>query len=111
MIARPLILLLLMGMQVHAAPTGADLLRACRDSIDHGARGIKGAMCEYYVTPCACEINVDNTTPRFCPPERATTDTLATLVVKGLRRSPELQRKEARVAAAVILADKFPCNK
>ena len=105
-----ILLLLLLGMRVHAAPAGADLLRACRESMDNNLTGIEGAMCEYYVTPCACEIGYVPAPPGFCPPHSVSTASLAETVVTGLRESPELQHIEARVAAARILAKKYPCN-
>ena len=110
MTGRFLILILLMSMQVHAAPLGKDLLHACRDTMNKGFPGIEGAMCEYYVTPCDCELGEDPVQPRFCPPQRITTARLAATVVKGLLNSPDLRQTPARAAAATILARKYPCT-
>ena len=105
-----ILVLLLLGARVQAAPTGADLLRACGESRGGDLSGIEGAMCEYYVTPCACEIGAEPAQPDFCPPQSVSTLSLAETVVAGLREAPELQRIEARVAAARVLAKKYPCN-
>ena len=97
-------------MQAYASPDGADLLRACRTSINNGFTGIEGMMCEYYLTPCACTVGNDPALPRFCPPARVSTGDLAALVIDGFKKSPDLLDRDAQTAAAVILARKYPCT-
>lgn len=104
------IILLLVSMQAYAAPDGADLLRACKTSINNGFEGIEGMMCEYYLTPCSCKVDESSTAPRFCPPAIASTADLAALVIDGLNQSSGLLDQDAQTAAAVILAKIYPCT-
>jgi hypothetical protein len=91
-----------------AAPSGADLLEACQQSMRDGFDSMIGKMCTWYVTPCDC--NLDKSMPMVCLPESVTTETLAGLVINGLTEHPELQLLDASHAAANVLSQKFPCR-
>jgi len=104
------IILILFIPQVQAAVDGRDLLRACEASINSGTGGIKGQMCEYYVTPCACELGESDSIPRVCPPDGMAVKDLAKMVIDGLKKSPALLRERAGTAAALILARIYPCK-
>ena len=104
------IILIVLSMQVYASPNGADLLRACNTSMNNGFEGIEGMMCEYYLTPCDCTVGDKDPAPRFCPPAGISTGDLAAVVVDGLKRSHGLQNRDAQTAAAVILAERYPCS-
>ena len=95
---------------VLADPSGAELLSACEFSMDSGFEGIKGQMCTWYVTPCDCEYSKDPHAPRVCLPEFVAIESLAKQVVNGLKAQPELQEKNAEVAAAIILSQTYPCS-
>ena len=95
---------------VLADPSGAGLLSACEFSMDSGFEGIKGQMCTWYVTPCDCEYSKDPQAPRVCLPEFVAIEALAKQVVNGLKAQPELQEKNAEVAAAIILSRTYPCS-
>ena len=92
-----------------AAPGGADLLRACNQALAGGFNGMQGRMCTWYVTPCDCEAARKPGAPRVCLPEAVATESLARAVVAGLVAQPELQLKDADVAAAMILSRFYPC--
>ena len=99
--------LLLTHNSSHAAPSGADLLEACTQSVRDGFDSMIGKMCTWYVTPCDC--NIDKSIPLVCLPESVPTETLAGLVIAGLTKRPDLQQFDATHAAALILADQYPC--
>lgn len=92
---------------VQAAPSGSDLLQACTQSMQHGFDDMVGKMCTWYVTPCDCKI--DKGIPLVCLPAEIPTETLASLVIDGLKAQPELQQMDATRAAATILSAKYPC--
>lgn len=90
-----------------AAPRGADLLKACRHSLEQGFDSLEGSLCTWYVTPCDC--GTGHAAPRVClPPDPQVTD-LAGLVVSGLLEDPALQNRPAGEAAAAVLATVYPC--
>ena len=64
-----------------AAPTGAELLRACESSL-----------------------------ARVCLPESFSTEVLARKVVDGLSANPELQTLDADLAAGLILSQYYSCD-
>lgn len=66
-------------------------------------------MCEWYVTPCDCDINKSQT-PRVCLPEKFSSHALALKVIDGLKAEPELTTKSAGFAASSILSRTYPCN-
>jgi len=103
-------LLILIPVNTAAAPGGADLLRACEQSLDGGFHGVAGQMCEYYVTPCDCEAGLSEDVPRVCLPDDVVTTVLARKVISGLQAEPSLQRRAAADAAALILARDYPCT-
>ena len=94
----------------HAAPDGADLKSACQRSLANGFDGIDGRMCTWYVTPCDCDINQAADISPICLPYDATTGMLARIVIDGIADSPELQKRGAAEAAAVVLSKEFPCS-
>lgn len=94
----------------HAAPDGADLKSACQRSLADGFTGIHGEMCTWYVTPCDCDINKADDIGPICLPPDATTGMLARIVIDGIADSPELQKRGAAEAAAVVLSKEFPCS-
>jgi hypothetical protein len=92
-----------------AAPSGADLLSACRHALSSKFAGTEGQMCIWYVTPCDCEAVRKPGAPRVCLPESVATEPLAREVVNGLEAQPELQLLDADIAAAKILSRIYPC--
>jgi hypothetical protein len=90
-----------------AAPTGGDLLDACTKSVGTGFDSVAGQMCFWYVTPCDCTFDTDK--PRVCLPESLPTESLAREVIAGLTQEPELRQLDASLAAATVLARKYPC--
>ena len=109
MIKAVIIVFLLFIPQTRAAVDGKDLLRACEASMDSGTGGIKAQMCEYYVTPCACDLGENYSLPRVCLPDGLAVKELAKIVIDGLKKSPVLLRERAGTAAALILARHYPC--
>ena len=105
-----IVFLLLLSTEVFSAPTGADLLGACEDSLANGFQGTTGMMCVWYVTPCDCYHGKDSDIPRICLPDGKAAEVLAREVIDGLKSQPELQTKSAEISAGVILAAKYPCN-
>ncbi len=103
-------LLLFFSAEVLAAPSGANLLEACEDSLEKGFQGATGMMCVWYVTPCDCYHGKDSTIPRVCLPDGKTPESLAREVIDGLKSKPELLSESAEVSAGIILAPKYPCN-
>ncbi len=93
---------------VQAAPSGSDLLQACTQSMKHGFDDMVGKMCTWYVTPCDCKI--DKGIPLVCLPAEIPTETLAGIVIDGLKAQPELQQLDATRAAATILSAKYSCG-
>ncbi len=104
------VFLLLLGGEVLAAPTGADLLDACEDSLVNGFQGTTGMMCVWYVTPCDCHHGKDSAIPRVCLPDGKTSEVLAREVIDSLKSQPELQTKSVEISAAMILVSKYPCD-
>jgi hypothetical protein len=103
------IMLLLPGV-VMAAPDGADLEQACAGALANGFDDVRGQMCEYYVRPCDCTAGQLPATPRVCLPEGVATPSLARRVLAGLEERPELKRRHAATAAALILVQDYPCR-
>ena len=93
-----------------AAPTAVDLLYACEHSLENGFQGIEGEVCTWYVTPCDCDYGKANEIPRVCLPESVPVETLARIVVSGLKEQPELRMNDANYAAALILSRIYPCK-
>ena len=93
---------------VAAAPDGADLLAACEHALQHDFQGVKGKMCQWYVTPCDCD-HGQQPRPRVCLPQDIPVDTLAREVIMGIREKHELQSESAGMAAAIILSEHYPC--
>lgn len=91
-----------------AAPAGADLLTACSYSLQHDFQGVEGKLCQWYVTPCDCDYGKQSPPPVCLPPEVAV-ETLAQKVIDGLQSDPALRTEEAGMAAAIILAEHYPC--
>lgn len=104
------IILILLIPQVQAAVNGQDLLLACEASINSETGGIKAQVCEYYVTPCACDLGENHPVPRVCLPDGLAEDDLAKIVIEGLKKSPALLHESAGTAAALILARIYPCK-
>jgi Ssp1 endopeptidase immunity protein Rap1a len=104
------VFLLLMSFEVFAAPTGAELLAACEDSLASGFHGSKAMMCVWYVTPCDCHHGKDSKILRVCLPDGKSAESLAREVIDGLKLQPELQSKSAEVSASLILSPKYPCD-
>lgn len=105
-----IILFLVLSGDVLAAPSGADLLRACEDSLVNGFQSTKGMVCIWYVTPCDCNFGDKKTIPRVCLPKNANHEDLARVVVKSLKENKELQTRTAAMAAGTILSPIYPCN-
>lgn len=97
-------------MPLAAAPSGQQLLRACEKALTNGYRGMAASMCEWYVTPCDCKVSKPAPAPRVCLPDKFSSKVLARKVIAGLKAEPELTRKSAAYAAAVILARSYPCT-
>ena len=97
------------GAAALATPSGADLARACENALAGGFAGIQGRMCAWYVTPCDCAAGRKPEAPRVCLPGTIATEALAREVVAGLATRPELQLRDADVAAAMILSRTYPC--
>lgn len=96
-------------MPLAAAPSGAQLLKACEKALANGYQGMAASMCEWYVTPCDCKVLKPSRTPRVCLPDKISSKVLAHKVINGLKAEPELTGKSASYAAAVILARSYPC--
>ena len=94
---------------LNAAPNGAELLNACRNSLENGFSDLDGMMCTWYVTPCDCDLAIYNHLPRVCLPQTPDINALAREVIEGLLAQPELQQKDAAQAAAMILVTHYPC--
>lgn len=103
-------LTLLLNPPLAAAPTGGQLLKACELAGRNGHKGIEASMCEWYVTPCDCNSADRKQVPRVCLPEGVPGSVLARRVIDGLRADPELRKKSAAYAAAVILSRDYPCT-
>ena len=104
-----LALLVLPGRLAWAAPSAADLLTACEDSLQNGFKNERGMLCVWYVTPCACDAAKEPGLPRACLPPDAAPEALAAQVVEALRQRPELASISAESAVATILAPRYPC--
>ena len=90
-----------------AAPSGADLEIACRQSLDKGFQGDMGMVCSWYVTPCDCDYGKKGEIPRVCLPEAVTIEKLAGQVLTGLQNHPELKTRDAGFAASSILFGQY----
>ena len=97
-------------LAVHATPDGAELLAACKHSLEEGFSDIEGMMCTWYVTPCDCDYDKNNDIPRVCLPASTDIDALAREVITGLIAQPELQELNADIAANTILIRNYPCD-
>jgi len=93
-----------------AVPTAVDLLHACESSLENNFQGIEGDVCTWYVTPCDCDYGKKNEMPRVCLPESVPVESLARIVVDGLKEQPGLHREDANYAAALILTRVYPCS-
>ena len=93
-----------------AAPSAVDLLDACEISLKKGFQGIEGELCIWYITPCDCDYVKTKETPRVCLPEPVPVESLARIVVRGLKEQPELHMEDADYAAAIILSHVYPCS-
>jgi len=107
---KKILVLLIFSANLHAAPTGADLLEACELSLEKGFNGPKGMMCVWYVTPCDCHHGKDSSIPRVCLPDGKETESLAREVIEGLKLKSELQSKTAELSAGLVLSEKYPCD-
>ena len=96
--------------QARATVSGHDLLKACEVSLHSHNGGIQEQLCEYYITPCDCDLGENGQHPRVCLPEGKTMDELAEIVINGLKKSPDLLQVYAGTAAATVLAKIYPCN-
>ena len=105
-----IVLFLMLGTEVWAAPSGNDLLTACEESLINGFQGPNGMMCIWYVTPCDCQYGKDIVIPRVCLPDNKSHELLAREVVKGLKSQAELQSESAEMAAGLILSPQYPCD-
>ena len=75
-----------------------------------GYRGLDASMCEWYVTPCDCDVTKQKEQrPRVCLPANVSGKLLARKVIKGIRSEPGLSGKSAAYAAAVVLSRSYPC--
>ncbi len=101
-------LLLSFTVDVHAVPTGSDLLLACSLARDNNFDSIQGQMCTWYVIPCNC--NYDADIPQSCTPENMQVPELANIVIEGLTNNEALLNQTASKSAAIILAEQFSCN-
>ena len=100
-------MLLLHTIASAAAPTGEDLLSACRLSLEQGFGSLEGSLCTWYVTPCDC--GLDDSAPAVCLPPDPPVERLAREVVQGLGERPALRARPASEAAAAVLAGLYPC--
>lgn len=92
-----------------AAPDGADLLAVCSYSLQHDFQGVEGKLCQWYVIPCDCD-HGDKSPPPVCLPPHVSTESLAHEVINGLKANPALQTEKANIAAAMVLAEHYPCQ-
>ena len=97
------------SLPLSAAPTGQQLLEACEKAIANGYHGLEASMCEWYVTPCACNTETGRG-PRVCLPEDQPGRILALKVIDGLKKDKDLAEKPADIAAAEILSREYPCK-
>lgn len=105
-----MLLALFFASSTFAAPSGADLLTACENSLVKGFSGEEGMMCTWYVTPCDCDYGQANEVPRVCLPQSPDVEALARTVIAGLAKQTELQAKDASFAAATILSSLYSCG-
>ncbi len=103
-------LLFMISTDIYAAPSANDLLVACEDSLANGFHGSTGMMCSWYVTPCDCHNGKDLVIPRVCLTASESEESLAKIVVDGLKAQPALQLKSAEMAAGIILSLNYPCD-
>jgi hypothetical protein len=101
---------LIFTSSLSAAPSAFDLLEACEISLKNGFQGIEGELCTWYITPCDCDYGKTKETPRVCLPEPVPVESLARIVVRGLKEQPELHMEDANYAAAIILSHVYPCS-
>lgn len=93
-----------------AAPSAKGLLKACEDSLENGFHGSTGMKCSWYVTPCDCHNGKDLALPRVCLTGIESEESLAKIVVGGLKAQPALQLKSAEMAVGIILSVGYPCD-
>lgn len=103
-------ILLFLSGNASAAPTGRQLLDACRGVVAGSAGRIDSMMCEWYIRPCNCEVGENVKIPRVCLPDGVSSETLARKVIEGMETENELAGESASYAAAVILSKTYPCN-
>lgn len=103
-------LLFMVSTGIHAAPSAKDLLAACEDSLASGFHGSTGMMCSWYVTPCDCHHGNDLAIPRVCLSGNESEESLAKIVVAGLKAQRTLLLKPAEMAAGIILSPRYPCD-
>ncbi|OGT64690.1 MAG: hypothetical protein A2W69_01470 [Gammaproteobacteria bacterium RIFCSPLOWO2_02_47_7] len=104
------LILLIFISPLSAAPSAVDLLDACEHSLQNGFQGIKGDVCIWYVTPCDCDYGKTKEMPRVCLPDSVPVESLARIVVRGLKEQPGLHMENADYAAAMILSRIYPCS-
>lgn len=103
-------LLFMVSVDIHAATSAKDLLAVCEDSLANGFHGTTGMMCSWYVTPCDCHHGKDLDIPRVCLTGNELEESLAEIVVVGLKAQQALQLKPAEMAAGIILSSRYPCD-
>lgn len=104
------VIFIMFAPQARATVSGFDLLKACEVSLHSHNGGIQDQLCEYYITPCDCDLGENRKHPRVCLPDGKTMDELAGIVIDGLKKSPDLLQVYAGTAAATVLAKVYPCN-
>lgn len=104
-----IIFLSLSLFNAEAAPTGSDLVKACKHALEYGFNDIKGMMCTWYITPCDCNYEIRLDVPRVCLPPQISVETLALTVVGDIKAEMELGTMNAESAAAKILSKYYPC--
>ena len=102
------ILLIIVTDPVIAAPSGADLLSACDKSIELGFDAIEGQMCTWYALPCNCY--PDDEVTQVCLPDDLSMESIAQIIVDGLKNETQLQTLSASESATLILARIYPCQ-
>jgi len=103
-------LLFMICADINAAPSANELLAACQDSLANGFHASTGMMCSWYVTPCDCHHGKDLAIPRVCLTGIESEESLAKIVVAGLKAQPALQLESAEMAAGIILSANYPCD-
>ncbi|MCC6202480.1 MAG: hypothetical protein IT494_05700 [Gammaproteobacteria bacterium] len=106
-----LISLTLVSLPAPAAPTGADLERACSAALRDGFSTGPGLACLWYGTPCACDKSASLTArPQSCPPPNLDERIRAQVLIDGFAARPELRESPVEDAVATLFAERFPCT-